>query len=216
MTRSLLWTWRVAPSTFHATSSNSFVCLLYFCSLGDTPNSLLASFFSVRLVTNKNFLFALLFFVSNKLLLFLYPSGLDSACLQAALTTDLTGLRVEESVLVLNYKSRGGGRPSTAGRDDLKGTNGCLMLAHLPPVEGRPGYTCNKRVTPADIHGHGSSVDATGAPSSPVALSIMSDLTYEGANVDIPRRALTFLINRFVFSRCGLAPFFMFQERVYG
>lgn len=93
-------------------------------------------------------------------------------------------------MLVLNYKSRGGGRPSAAGRDDLKATNGCVMLAHFPPAEGRPGYTCNKRVTPADIHGHGGSVDATGAPSSPVALSIMSDLTYEGANVDIPEEGL--------------------------
>ena len=106
-----------------------------------------------------------------------------------ALTATQLGLVVEEEMLVLTYKTRGGGRRAAGTENHLRYTADAIMLAHNGGTE--LGFTCNKRVTVDDIYGHGSD-------PSPPALAVMSDLDYPGAGIDIPPRAVNYLVNRLV------------------
>lgn len=105
-----------------------------------------------------------------------------------ALTKPGVDLALEENLLLLNYKTRGGGRPSALAANHLKQSADAVLLAHKRG-DGRNTFTCNKKVTVDDVYGHGSEV-------SPPVLAVMGDLPYEGASTDIPTRALQFLINR--------------------
>lgn len=101
---------------------------------------------------------------------------------------------VEDYMFLLKYETRGGGRPSEAARDHLKFQVDGILLAHVKPsAQARSTFTCNTSVTVDDVYGSGT-IAAGAAP--PSALAVMTGLSYEGAGIDIPTRAITFLINR--------------------
>lgn len=85
--------------------------------------------------------------------------------------------------------------------DHLGGNSEAVLVAHAPPFAGQPGFSCNKRVTVDDIYGTSNSV----AGAIPAALSVMTGLSFEGAQTDIPGRVLTFLVNTWVTLRSSLA-----------
>lgn len=111
-------------------------------------------------------------------------------------------MQVEDYMLLLEYQTRGGGRPPQAARDNLRFQADAILLAHVKPAgSGRSGaahqstFTCNKLVNVSDVYG--SSTPVAGA-NPPPPLAVMNGLSYEGAGTDIPSRALMFLVNRCV------------------
>lgn len=100
-------------------------------------------------------------------------------------------MQVEDDLLVLQYKSRGGGRPSHAARDHLRPASDAILLAHMPGDE-QTSFTCHKRVTVDNVRGMVTTVSGP----VPASTSVILGLSYEGAETDIPKKALTFLVNR--------------------
>ncbi|CAN0040567.1 unnamed protein product, partial [Choristocarpus tenellus] len=77
-------------------------------------------------------------------------------------------------------------RPLAGTDNHLRCCQDMILLTHNDGTE----FTCNKRVTVDDIFGHGSD-------ASPPALQTMCDVEYQGAAMDIPMRALHFIVNRY-------------------
>lgn len=102
-----------------------------------------------------------------------------------------TAMSVEDNHLVLQYSGRLGGRPSTGATNHLRRNLDCVVIAHKP--SGGKGFTCNPRVTVADVYGQHND----GGSAAPV-LPLMSQIPFPGADMDLPDRALQFLINRWL------------------
>lgn len=67
------------------------------------------------------------------------------------------------------------------------------MLVHLAPSasKSQEGFTVNTRVTTADVFG------SVAASTSATSTSAILDVPYEGKEIDIPRKVMSFLINRY-------------------
>lgn len=103
----------------------------------------------------------------------------------AAIRDRCHGLVVEEYPILLSYSKRGGGRPAAGTEKHAKMSYDMMLLVHGAGAD----FTCNKRVTTDDTFGNSSD-------SSPSLLQGMQDLPCESAGMDIPMRAMNFLINR--------------------
>lgn len=101
---------------------------------------------------------------------------------------------MEDDLLTLYYQSRGGGRPSHAARDHLRQAADAILLAHMPG-DGQTSFTCDKRVTVDNVGGMVTSLDGF----LPASTSVIAGLPYEGVETDIPMKALTFLVNRYLY-----------------
>ncbi|CAN0535528.1 unnamed protein product [Ectocarpus sp. 12 AP-2014] len=116
-----------------------------------------------------------------------------------------TALEVEDHPMLVEFESRGGGRPGhKSDRRHLTGRVHQFLVAHqattgdsIPSVR----FTCNETVTADDVHGAES--------SSGPCLNLMKAVPFENALSPFPPRLLTMCINRFtnlqdtVVSTCG-------------
>lgn len=110
-----------------------------------------------------------------------------------ALTTKRMAVFIEDHMLTLQYNGSGGGRPASATHGHLKFSQDGVMLVHMAQGSTKckaDGFTVNTSVTTDDLFGNRA---VTGLATS---ASILTDVAYEGAHVDWPRKGLLFLINR--------------------
>lgn len=117
-----------------------------------------------------------------------------------ALTQKGMRMHIEEFMLTMQYKTTSGGRPSASSADHLRHSQEAIMLVHLAPSgsksQRREGFTVNTRVTTMDVYG------SDAASSSATSASAIFDVPYEGKDVDIPGKAMSFLINRYCSHTC--------------
>lgn len=105
-----------------------------------------------------------------------------------------TALDVEPDPVVIQYATRGGGRPSSTSSIHMQHNIDLICIAHNSSQNCLP-YV-NTRVTTEDISGASPSPGATSS-SACRTYQFMGEVPYPGADTDIPNRALTFLINRY-------------------
>lgn len=116
------------------------------------------------------------------------------ACYTGAFKQAGTALEVEDHPMLVEFESRGGGRPGhKSDRRHLTGRVHQFLVAHqattgdsIPSVR----FTCNQTVTADDVHGAES--------SSGPCLNLMKAVPFENALSPFPPRLLTMCINRFV------------------
>lgn len=100
-------------------------------------------------------------------------------------------LEVEAHPMLVEFTSKGGGRPGAlGGRRYLTGRVDQYIIGHQTGDGGAaPSFTCNTTVTSADPVGTAS--------SSGPCTNLMKDIPFENAKTVFPRRLTKFLVMRY-------------------
>ena len=100
-----------------------------------------------------------------------------------------TALEVEDHPMLVEFESRGGGRPGQkSGPRHLTGRVHQYLVAHQPTTGNDVRFTCHTNVTSLNVNGAGSS---TGP-----CVNLMKDVPFENALSAFPQRLLAFSIAR--------------------